>query len=131
MNFESLKEINFSSFVLFYTEFYTVLSLSPSLHSAPTILFLLHDLSTCILLLLNWVFLRNLLKSLHLSLSWDSFLGQDHCLHKTNSFFLGSIFWWHGHPETMVFLFRSLVIKCYGVFFGNEMLLIYFLYFWC
>lgn len=26
----------------------------------------------------------------------------------------------------LFFLFRSLVIKCYGVFFGNEMLMIYF-----
>lgn len=44
---------------------------------------------TCLYLhfiIVDWVFLGNLLKSLYLSLYWDSFLGQDHCLHMTYSF---------------------------------------------
>lgn len=53
-------------------------------------------------IVVDWVFLGNLLKSLRLSLYWDSFLGQDHCLHMTYNFFLGSIFWWCDHPQTVL-----------------------------
>lgn len=82
-----LREINF-----FCTLFYRVLMYHFLLHYVLCTNFCS---VTCLYLhfiVVDWVFLGNLLKSLHLSLYWDSFLGQDHCLHMTYNFCLAASF---------------------------------------